>query len=308
MELVKPFAEKGDRQDFPVDIQGDGSMSLQQGFGSFYALPPEEGGLFIERTKFNQLMYMMSKGVIDNKTAITSINKQLETITPETQNKVTNLNVGITYKVGTGGDFTTLNQALVEVGKYSMFGNSSCWMALEFVSDLTENVELNGFFAPKLIISFEGFKLTGNMNLYQSKIGIIQDLNIDNPNADKQGLSLNASYTTCNFSSTNTTQTQTIKSAHTCIYLDYNSAMNFTGNLALQPASNKNGIEIRSCSNFLMYSSVPNMGINQTTGTYCLAALSGGRLIAYAPLTGTIKATNIPKSTLSAEGGFIYYQ
>ena len=56
MALTKPFAENGDKKAIP-QTTSDGSVSFDRGFGSFYALPPEEGGLFIDRAQFNQLMF-----------------------------------------------------------------------------------------------------------------------------------------------------------------------------------------------------------------------------------------------------------
>ncbi|HED5303919.1 TPA: hypothetical protein R5A54_001674 [Campylobacter jejuni] len=115
MELTRPFAEKGDRQDFPVDTQGDGTMSLQQGFGAFYGLPPEEGGLFIDRTKFNQLMYLVSKGVIDNKTAIGALESEYGSLVTSSAKLLTE---NLTWNVGSGGDYEDLEVALKEASKY----------------------------------------------------------------------------------------------------------------------------------------------------------------------------------------------
>lgn len=115
MELTRPFAENGDRQDFPVDTQGDGTMSLQQGFGAFYGLPPEEGGLFIDRTKFNQLMYLVSKGVIDNKTAIEALESKYGSLVTSSPKLLTE---NLTWNIGSGGDYEDLQTALNEASKY----------------------------------------------------------------------------------------------------------------------------------------------------------------------------------------------
>lgn len=66
MELTRPFAENGERQDFAIETQSNGEMSLQQGFGPLYSQSPESGGLFIDRAKFNQLMYLTTKGVLNS--------------------------------------------------------------------------------------------------------------------------------------------------------------------------------------------------------------------------------------------------
>lgn len=115
MELIRPFAENGDRQDFPVDTQGDGTMSLQQGFGAFYGLPPEEGGLFIQRPQFNQLMYLISKGVIDNKTAIETLESEYSSLITSSPKLLAE---NLTWTVGIGGDYKNLTDALKEACKY----------------------------------------------------------------------------------------------------------------------------------------------------------------------------------------------
>lgn len=69
MALTTPFAQNGNKTTIP-QTTADGSVSYDQGFGSFYALPPEEGGLFIDRAQFNQLMYDTTSQVIANTTAI----------------------------------------------------------------------------------------------------------------------------------------------------------------------------------------------------------------------------------------------
>ncbi|WP_342251686.1 hypothetical protein [Campylobacter jejuni] len=120
MELTRPFAENGDRQDFPVDTQGDGTMSLQQGFGAFYGLPPEEGGLFIDRTKFNQLMFLVSKGVIDNKTAIEALESEYGSLVTSSPKLLTK---NLTWNVGSGGDYEDLQTAINEASKYIPIGN-----------------------------------------------------------------------------------------------------------------------------------------------------------------------------------------
>lgn len=69
MALTKPFCENGDKTPIPPTIN-DGSVSYDQGFTYAYALPPEEGGKFIDRAQFNQLMYDTTFEVLANKAAI----------------------------------------------------------------------------------------------------------------------------------------------------------------------------------------------------------------------------------------------
>lgn len=140
MELTRPFAENGDRQDFPVDKQGDGTMSLQQGFGAFYGLPPEEGGLFIDRTKFNQLMYLVSKGVIDNKTSIEALESEYGSLLTSSAKLLTE---NLTWDVGSDGDYNNLQTAINEASKYLNYGNFTIKINLKQGFILSENIILN---------------------------------------------------------------------------------------------------------------------------------------------------------------------
>lgn len=131
MELTRPFAENGDRQDFPVDTQGDGTMSLEQGFGALFGKPPEEGGYFIDRMKFNQLMYLTTKGVIDNKTSIADILNQIQSLESEYGSLLTsspkllteNLQWTVSDEPESETNFNTLEKAIKASYKYTG-GNS----------------------------------------------------------------------------------------------------------------------------------------------------------------------------------------
>ncbi len=68
MELNIPFAETGNREDFPINATADQSLSLEKGYPIPYQLKPEEGGKFILRPQFNQAMYLVSKEVVDWRT------------------------------------------------------------------------------------------------------------------------------------------------------------------------------------------------------------------------------------------------
>ena len=97
MALTKPFAENGDKKAIPQNTS-DGSVSFDRGFGSLYALPPEEGGLFIDRAQFNQLMYDTTSAVIENKQEITAqANRINEVNTTLTQSINTKANQATTY-------------------------------------------------------------------------------------------------------------------------------------------------------------------------------------------------------------------
>ena len=97
MALTKPFAENGDKKAIP-QTTSDGSVSFNNGFGSLYALPPEEGGLFIDRAQFNQLMFDTTSQVLENKQQITAqANRINEVNTTLTQSINTKANQATTY-------------------------------------------------------------------------------------------------------------------------------------------------------------------------------------------------------------------
>ena len=79
MALTIPFARNGNRTTIP-QTTSNGSVSYDQGFGAFYALPPEEGGLFIDRAQFNQLMYDTTSTVITNQNNINTLNSKVANI------------------------------------------------------------------------------------------------------------------------------------------------------------------------------------------------------------------------------------
>lgn len=70
MALTLAFASNGDKLEVPETSTGDGTVSYETGFGGLYALSPEEGGLFINRAQFNQLMYDTTSAVLENKQSI----------------------------------------------------------------------------------------------------------------------------------------------------------------------------------------------------------------------------------------------
>ena len=152
MALKTPFAQNGDKKTIPQSTS-DGSVSFDRGFGSFYALPPEEGGLFIDRAQFNQLMFDTTSQVLDNKQQIaTQANRINEVNTTLTQSINTKANQATTYNktevnnllntkidstkatkiltenlvktVGaSGADFANLRQALEWASQYSYSGD-----------------------------------------------------------------------------------------------------------------------------------------------------------------------------------------
>lgn len=132
--LKDPWADTGDRVQFPYNPDTITElMSWIKGFTAKYQRLPEEGGVYIERREFNQILYLLTKQVIDA-FAITASDAQLDAETAartsadgnlqqQLNNKfmrVSDLNVsfGVTYTAehsgvilvdvewGSAGDFT----------------------------------------------------------------------------------------------------------------------------------------------------------------------------------------------------------
>lgn len=64
--LKHPWADTGDRVQFPYNPDTVTElMSWLKGFTAKYQRIPEEGGVYIERREFNQILYLLTKQVID---------------------------------------------------------------------------------------------------------------------------------------------------------------------------------------------------------------------------------------------------
>ena len=64
--LKDPWADTGDRVAFPYNPDTITElMSWIKGFTAKYQKLPEEGGVYIERREFNQILYLLTKQVID---------------------------------------------------------------------------------------------------------------------------------------------------------------------------------------------------------------------------------------------------
>lgn len=59
-DINKPFAINGDRTPFSYEVNVDGLLSWLGGYPINYALKPEEGGRYIERAEFNEILYLLS--------------------------------------------------------------------------------------------------------------------------------------------------------------------------------------------------------------------------------------------------------
>ena len=117
MALTTAFARNGNRKAVPQST-ADGSVSYEQGFGNLYALPPEEGGLFIDRAQFNQIMYDTTSAVISNQNSINTLNSKVTA----NQNSINTLNskvANIESSVSTGVVSLTGNQTIAGVKTFS---------------------------------------------------------------------------------------------------------------------------------------------------------------------------------------------
>ena len=64
--LKDPWADTGDRAQFPYNPDTITElMSWLKGFTAKYQRIPEEGGVYIERREFNQILYLLTKQIID---------------------------------------------------------------------------------------------------------------------------------------------------------------------------------------------------------------------------------------------------
>ncbi|EOH4354965.1 hypothetical protein ACLQ0U_001769 [Campylobacter jejuni] len=294
MELTRPFAENGDRQDFPVDTQGDGTMSLQQGFGAFYGLPPEEGGLFIQRPQFNQLMYLVSKGVIDNKTDIEALKNKYDSLLTSSVKLLTE---NINWTVGSGGDYEDLQTALIEACKYQNTGAYE--ITIKLLENITETDTLR-FFGVNLgfvIIDGGNFNLTiNNKNLFEFNACIIPNFkNITLKNSGSNSIqNICGIFSTASIADFNSSKTMTID--------------NFYNGILSADSSNFSGLEliIQNCFRALVAQSLGNLDIrgseikNCSNGLYVLQ--SGIIQSQFCSFVTVTSETNIAYNTITSEG------
>ncbi len=120
-----PFARDGIKEAIPQDLSPDGSVSYQQGFTDYYRRKIGGGvnGKQIQMPQFNQLMFDITDSLIN--------------YTPKllTQN--------LEWTVGTGGDFTNLQDALNKASSYTPIGNYFITIMLKSGYNGSLNVSLN---------------------------------------------------------------------------------------------------------------------------------------------------------------------
>lgn len=299
MALITPFAVNGNRAPIPATTS-DGSVSYDQGFGSFYALPPEEGGLFIDRAQFNQLMYDTTSQVLANKQEITTIQGDLTTINNTISQVVSSdvTPIGV-YKnvenktVGANGDFKTIQEAFVYAQTHRKQGIVHS-LTLTLLENLNNPIlyflgawypylviDCNGFvLADKLTIDLSCFRIN-NLKLNDRLVAVASILWLYGNNIDISHRGGDYPYA--------------------CITAHSTSLINVVGDLTLRPAARKAGIGCRGGS--LVFVSCNS--IRQTTGLSCLFCSDGGliQLHGGTNLTGvTVPKANIAANTLTRNG------
>ncbi|EEV5427911.1 hypothetical protein HFM22_000807 [Campylobacter coli] len=289
MELTRPFAVNGDRQDFPVNTQGDGTMSLEQGFGDFYGLPPEEGGFFIKRAQFNQLMYLVSKGVIDNKTAIGVLNSKYGSLLTSSAKLLTK---NLTWNVGSGGDYEDLQTAINEASKYINFSNYTITIELKNSLSLSNRIKIAKVNIPFVNLDFNGFSLNYGLEFDNSIFGKIIKANINSSGNCIYGIN-----------------NSEIILADNITLNGYDGIISSAGSKVTYLKSSNNNITINCQSgrygiyaNFGGKIEVQNSNIECNNGT-ALCALSGGTINATSSvITGTSTQSNISFNTFTNHG------
>ena len=270
MALITPFAENGNRATIPATTS-DGSVSYDQGFGSFYALPPEEGGLFIDRAQFNQLMYDTTSQVLTNKSNIATIQSDVSsinnTISQVISSDVTPIGVYKNVKnrtIGANGDFKTIQEAFTYVQTHQ---KQNIWQELNLtlLENLSGDLEFRGAWYPYLSINCNGFVLGNKVSFYSSSF-LVRDLKTNDRVYITSSIMI--------FSGNNTEiNYQSNEWMPACITL-YSGLVSIGGTTCkLSTTSNKSGFY--SSGNSMLHISRP-LVITQTTGANCFSVGDGG--------------------------------
>ena len=93
--LKDPWADTGDRAQFPYNPDTITElMSWLKGFTAKYQRTPEEGGVYIERREVNQILYLLSKQIIDA-FKITASDERLDTEIADIDKEIADIDTGI---------------------------------------------------------------------------------------------------------------------------------------------------------------------------------------------------------------------
>lgn len=311
MALTKPFAENGNKTTIPATTS-DGSVSYDQGFGSFYALPPEEGGLFIDRAQFNQLMYDTTSAVIDNsdnittiqgdvataKVNITALQRDVNALESDVSNiestisQVISSNVapiGV-YKtvenktIGTNGDFKTIQEAFTYAQTHQKQGTNQ-FLRLTLLENLSGDLVFRGGWYPYVQIDCNGFKLGDNLTISYSSFSI-NNLKLNG------GVIFSSSIIA--FSGDISITTSVSEGISACIEANTNTLLRINANsINLTPAVGLAGI--KSTGNSMV---AITGAITQTTGNVCVNCAAGGIIQLYA--SANLMGVTVPKAIQAA--------
>ena len=97
--LKDPWADTGDRVQFPYNPDTITElMSWLKGFTAKYQRTPEEGGVYIERREVNQILYLLSKQIIDA-FKITASDEQLDAEIADLEKVIADLNAKLDAEI-----------------------------------------------------------------------------------------------------------------------------------------------------------------------------------------------------------------
>ena len=314
MALTTPFAQNGDKKAIP-QTTSDGSVSFDRGFGSFYALPPEEGGLFIDRAQFNQLMFDTTSAVIGNSNNISTIQSNLSTAnanittlqqkTNSLESSVSNINntinqvvssevtpIGV-YKnvenktIGASGDFRTIQEAFTYAQTHQKQALAQR-LTLTLLQDFNQELYFSGAWYPHLVINCNGFSLGSKVIIDLScfsieNLKLSDNIIISNSIFWFSGDNININYQNQNYGNGCITAL-----GATFLYI---GALN----IAFRSISSRSGIVAQGNSQIAL---VNNSTITQTTGANCFACFNGGTIMLNPTLN--LNGITIPKANQTA--------
>ena len=324
MALTTPFAQNGDKKAIPQNTS-DGSVSFDRGFGSFYALPPEEGGLFIDRAQFNQLMYDTTSQVLENKTAIATKanwnavvnltgNQTINGVKTFTSNitapNITNLqnqmgglissnsypllakNGALDITVGTGGTFSNIIDGLIFL-KQNISKNPNIVGKITLLSSFNDDLYLKGY-PFNIIINCNGFTLANNLFLEKCSITF---------NSLKLQGQLNALISTVHVENGATIGGNSSLSGFfgSSIVANGGSFVSISGNVVLSPPETEAGIYSKASRVYLVNPS----SWTQNQGANFAYVIAGGIICADGGVNlsnVTVAKTNISANTLTYFG------
>lgn len=314
MALTTAFCANGDKTPIPPTTP-DGSVSYDQGFTYAYARPPEEGGKFIDRAQFNQLMYDTTSAVIDNSNNITRIQGDVttakgnittlqgqvntlerdvssieNTISQVVSSNVTPIGVYKTVNdktIGANGDFKTIQEAFTYVQTHQKQSTNQL-LRLTLLENLNNEVLFfRGAWYPYLVINCNGFTLADKLTIDLSCF-LIHSLKLN----DRLVVANSILWITGNID----INYQSNDYPGGCI-TGLSGAFIQVGGDVFNFSTTSNRSAIHSRGNGMIYLANPT-AIKQTTGQNCFSVSNGGII----QLNGGLNLTGVtvPKASQAA--------